>query len=813
MALRDVVSYLISAVDKTRAATESAKANLNGLRTSYEGVQRSMQSLSRLSLGFISVAGVKAGTLAIVDTRVELERMRNTLAQGVGAQNLAAELLFVRKTADDFGQSLGDVSSAYSRFAAATRGTSLEGAGTREVFLGISTAATTLGLSAEQLGGALTAVQQIVSKGKVSAEELRGQLGERLPGAFQIAARSIGVTTTELDRMLAAGELLAEDFLPKFAAQLRTEFAGGLEAASQSAGAAVNRLSTAWLELKQDLAQSPVGDAAIAGINLLTRAIAQLNDEAAARDFGLKPGLLGFGGDTLQVARALRTDPGSLGEARLRREGGADETVDAAESLRRSRLKDRIADNEQTRIANTEWAKLAAKYQTAAEKQAKIERNIRATGVAARKSEEEIGKLIAASNEQAQNKQGKKAESIRRTKLKSDIDAIRNELDRLVGAYANANSLLDAERQANLVSEEDYFETKKSYIRLQADIQQNALEAENKALAAYKATGKERIDLDRQIADNVAAIAKLRADASNAEQIVGIQQSAAARKTARDWEEARAAAQAYIDTLNRGYRRDLDAIGLGDAERQRQAGRSQIEDRYSQQRQQLESERRSGAFDQRPGEYEKQLGLIREFQGQALADWDRYYGELKAKQADSSLGFSEAIANYVDQARDQFSQIEQLTTNAFQSIEDAFVNFAKTGKLSFKQLADSVIADLSRILVRKALLNLLAGFAGQTAYGASIGLPASGPPLATGTNYVPFDGFRATLHRGEAVVPAKYNPAAGGAGGGVVINQTVNISGGEGGGGVDQRRLAQMVGEIAVAKIVESQRRNGLAGR
>lgn len=37
-----------------------------------------------------------------------------------------------------------------------------------------------------------------------------------------------------------------------------------------------------------------------------------------------------------------------------------------------------------------------------------------------------------------------------------------------------------------------------------------------------------------------------------------------------------------------------------------------------------------------------------------------------------------------------------------------------------------------------------------------------GLPMAAGTNYVPYDGMKATLHEGEAVIPKRYNPAAGG---------------------------------------------------
>ena len=59
-------------------------------------------------------------------------------------------------------------------------------------------------LSAYESEGAFKALEQMLSKGKVSAEELRGQLGERIPGAFQIAARAMGMTTSELDKFMSS---------------------------------------------------------------------------------------------------------------------------------------------------------------------------------------------------------------------------------------------------------------------------------------------------------------------------------------------------------------------------------------------------------------------------------------------------------------------------------------------------------------------------------------------------------------------------------------------------------------------------------
>jgi len=95
----------------------------------------------------------------------------------------------------------------------------------------------------------------MLSKGKVSAEELRGQLGERIPGAFQIAARAMGMSTAELDKFMSSGNLLSTEFLPKFAAQLKSEFAGGVETASQSVAANLNRMNTAFFELKSTIGE------------------------------------------------------------------------------------------------------------------------------------------------------------------------------------------------------------------------------------------------------------------------------------------------------------------------------------------------------------------------------------------------------------------------------------------------------------------------------------------------------------------------------------------------------------------------------
>ena len=67
------------------------------------------------------------------------------------------------------------------------------------------------------------ALEQMASKGKVSMEELRRQLGDALPGALEIAARSMGMTTAAFNDAVSKGEIMSADFLPKFSRAVREE--------------------------------------------------------------------------------------------------------------------------------------------------------------------------------------------------------------------------------------------------------------------------------------------------------------------------------------------------------------------------------------------------------------------------------------------------------------------------------------------------------------------------------------------------------------------------------------------------------------
>lgn len=248
--------------------------NLKGVGKGFGDTARVLDSF-RSGLAAIGLSvGLKETAEALVDAALKYDRLQTQLQYGTGSsQAAAAAYADLQKMADRLGLSFDSTARSFASFAAATRGTALQGAETTKIFEAVAEAAATLKLSVADTEGVFLALSQMVSKGTVQAEELRGQLGERLPGAFNLAAKALGVTTQQLGKMLQQGQVLSSDFLPKFADELHNTFGVTAVAAADSAGAALNRLDNSWNRLLTTISSSK---ATRGGANLL----ASLTDTA-----------------------------------------------------------------------------------------------------------------------------------------------------------------------------------------------------------------------------------------------------------------------------------------------------------------------------------------------------------------------------------------------------------------------------------------------------------------------------------------------------------------------------------------------------
>jgi len=212
---------------------------------------------------------------AMVAAEKSTVKVFNALEVGTGsAEKAREEFEFIEEEADRLGLSLQKVSEDYAKLTAATKGTSIEGAQTREIFLATAEAAGALGLSADETRGALNAFQQMVSKGNVQAEELRGQLGERIPGAFIMAARAMDISTQELNKMLEQGQVLAEDLLPKLAKEMRETYGEQALVGAEKMTGQINRLETSFFNFRKELLNSGGRDAIIKFLEAASEAMA-----------------------------------------------------------------------------------------------------------------------------------------------------------------------------------------------------------------------------------------------------------------------------------------------------------------------------------------------------------------------------------------------------------------------------------------------------------------------------------------------------------------------------------------------------------
>ena len=162
---------------------------------------------------------------------------------------------FLIEISRDFGVELVATTERWIKFLAAAKQSGLTLKDTEDIFKSLTKAGAVLGLQTDELSSIYLALEQMLSKGKVTTEELRRQLGERLPGAMGIMAASMGVTIAELDKMMKKGEVLSAEVLPNFAKAV--EIAFGIESVEkiETLTASQNKLTNAWQLFIKNIAE------------------------------------------------------------------------------------------------------------------------------------------------------------------------------------------------------------------------------------------------------------------------------------------------------------------------------------------------------------------------------------------------------------------------------------------------------------------------------------------------------------------------------------------------------------------------------
>lgn len=139
----------------------------------------------------------------------------NLALENLGMTQTEVDRVFgqAEKTAKSLGAPLQQVEKSYKRMLPALRNVGASAQESDKFIEAISARTQTLGLNTEQSGRLLEAFAQVLSKGKLQAEEMNQQISE-LDGAFRgQLAEALGVTTSELTEMMKNSEITAEVFV------------------------------------------------------------------------------------------------------------------------------------------------------------------------------------------------------------------------------------------------------------------------------------------------------------------------------------------------------------------------------------------------------------------------------------------------------------------------------------------------------------------------------------------------------------------------------------------------------------------------
>lgn len=364
---------------------------------------------------------------------------------------------------------------------------------------------------------------------------------------------------------------------------------------------------------------------------------------------------------------------------------------------------------------------------------------------------------------------GKSGNGEQKAQLAYDLDQYRKYSEAIVNTYGNSEKIMEAMRANGLVDEAQYYASKLAFVKINSEQKQTALEQEIARMQQEKFVGKdaatEKLNNDRKVLDSQAKIEKIKEDALATTRVIEIQQTAAINKTAKAYRDAEDAAKSYLDSLQRAQGRELGGMGLGNQERGRLAGRAQIEDKYDQDRRSLEKTKRDAmASDTFGGDakakYDNELERINRFKTDALGSYDEYFQSRLEKERNFQTGASEAMNNYLTDVGNVAKQSENLFTKAFKGMEDALVNFAKTGKLDFKSLADSIISDMIRMQIQQSIMKPLSqAMSGGGGFGGLIGGIAG--LFGGGGGFSPMGGAGGSMGGGGDFGLGSVNPASG----------------------------------------------------
>lgn len=264
---------------------KSSRAAANGLRQFHQDSMNLQTALGMVqaALGGMSVTQFAKGIYEVGSSYQSLQR--TLIAVASSPDEVRSHLEFLNSLTQKMPISIEVATESFKKFAAATRLSGVSAKDTQDVFESFSMGFAAMGVDAEHSRHAFMALEQIFSKGTVTSEELKQQLGEHLPGAVSMLADALGTTTAEMFKMMEQGKLTSDAIL-KMSAGMKEKFGPAAKAAMESSGGAIMQLSNEWTKFQKVIFNNGFESALGAMAKSLADTLASANMQELAKDIG-----------------------------------------------------------------------------------------------------------------------------------------------------------------------------------------------------------------------------------------------------------------------------------------------------------------------------------------------------------------------------------------------------------------------------------------------------------------------------------------------------------------------------------------------
>lgn len=273
---RDAAATRAAAVSKDRYGTAAQRAAVAGTLFADTG-RKSLSVYQRMRGQLLQIGAAYLGiyqAVNLVTSSIQTEQRRAALrtqmlvVENNNAARATETYRFLRQEADRLGLQFEDLAKNYASYAISARAAGLTTQQIRDTFIGTATSVVGLRLSAEDAEGVFRAMGQIMGKARVQAEELRGQLGDRLPGAVAAFAKANNIALTDLDELLKKGKVGVQELI-NFITDYEKQFQATLPQTTSTLIADLNRLKNVYNDFLELLAKGGTSKALQDTINQL----------------------------------------------------------------------------------------------------------------------------------------------------------------------------------------------------------------------------------------------------------------------------------------------------------------------------------------------------------------------------------------------------------------------------------------------------------------------------------------------------------------------------------------------------------------